>query len=101
MKTLKVKKGLTGQEALEVKAFLTGQAVLAKPTKDIGSSILGNGIRAFVVRKGCRNPNYVMIFHNNWTQGEQPEALNKMLTAAKKQFPHLANFLSYDCGVMN
>ena len=98
---MKNKKGLNEAEMIQVKAFLAAQAVLATPRKDQGTCVLGEGIECYYMAPRKRLPTKQMLIYNNWTQGDQPEVFNKMLEAARKQFPHLADFLHYNCGYMD
>lgn len=98
---MKIKKGLNEAEFLQVKAFLAAQAVLATPRKDQGTCVLGEGIDCYFMAPRKRLPTKKQLIGNNWTQGDQPEVFNKMLAAAQKKFPHLAQFLTYNCGYMD
>lgn len=95
---MKKPKALNEDQVLKAKAFLAGASVFSKPDPDRGTCVLGNGITADYLAKGCRKPKRTYIFTNPWTQGEQYDAINELLVKVREHFPEFAEQFHYEYG---
>ena len=91
----------TPSQAAEIEKFFKIAEHEVTPIPDGGTSILGNGISVLVLEPRKRNATWRKVYYQHWTQGEQYQALNKMIEMAQRKFPELAHCIRYDAGNMD